>query len=62
MAENKARDEWLKDGIDNGWISEPFCSTHDIDPSMTDEEQEAWEAGQDPCRPVVRLIEKGRND
>jgi hypothetical protein len=53
MSNDKAFFAWLKDGI-----SDPFCSTHDQDPAMTDEEREEWEAGGDPCCPVVRLIEK----
>lgn len=46
---------WLKQGIDNNWITQPFCNTHDIDPGMTKEEQEEWENGFDPCQHVVRL-------
>lgn len=46
---------WLSQGIDNEWITQPFCNTHDIDPGMTEEEQEEWEQGFDPCQHVVRL-------
>ncbi len=55
---DKAFMAWLQDGIEMGWITDPFCSTHDADPGMTDEERDEWEAGGDPCCPVVRLIEK----
>ena len=47
---------WLNNGIDRGWITEPFCNTHEGDPFMTDEESEEWEAGGDPCCHVVRLM------
>jgi hypothetical protein len=48
--------EWLQVGIDKGWVSEPFCYTHDGDPYMTEEEQQAWEDGGDPCSPVVKFL------
>jgi hypothetical protein len=48
--------EWLQVGVDNGWISEPFCNTHDGDPYMTEEEEKEWEDGGDPCLPVVKLL------
>lgn len=47
---------WLSNGIERGWVTEPFCSTHDGDPYMSEEEQEEWEAGGDPCCHVVRLM------
>lgn len=47
---------WLRQGIDAGWVSVPFCSTHDLDPVMSKEEQAEWEDGGDPCCHVVRLI------
>ena len=30
--------EWLDHGIKQGWITEPFCYTHDGDPYMTEDE------------------------
>jgi hypothetical protein len=48
--------EWLQVGMDNGWVTEPFCNTHDIDPAMGEEEQEEWEAGGDPCQHVLRIM------
>ena len=50
--------EWLQIGIDNGWVTEPFCMTHDGDPYMTEEEQEEWEDGGDPCAHVIKFIEQ----
>jgi hypothetical protein len=48
--------EWIQQGIDKGWISEPFCYTHDGDPYMTEEEEKEWEEGGDPCSPVIKLL------
>ena len=49
--------EWLSHGIEKGWITEPFCNTHDGDPYMTDEEEQEWEEGGDPCCHVVKFIQ-----
>jgi hypothetical protein len=60
MIEEEDLDEfgiWLSNGIERGWITEPFCNTHDGDPYMSEEEQEEWEAGGDPCQLVVRIKE-----
>lgn len=46
--------EWLNMGIEKGWISEPFCNTHDGGP-ITEEEDVEWEDGGDPCATHVRL-------
>jgi hypothetical protein len=48
--------EWLEIGIKNGWVSESFCYTHDGDPYMTEEEQQEWEEGGDPCSPVLKIL------
>ena len=48
--------EWRDLGIANKWISEPFCDTHDSG-YMTDEEEVAWENGEDPCMSVFRIWE-----
>jgi hypothetical protein len=48
---------WLKYGHENGWISDVFCNTHDGDPYMSEEEQEEWEAGGDPCQVVFKIKE-----
>ena len=39
-ADYKEFEIWLENGIERGWITEPFCNTHDGDPYMTEEEQE----------------------
>lgn len=48
--------EWMQIGIDNKWISEPFCYTHDGDPYMTEEEEKEWQDGGDPCSPVIKIL------
>ena len=48
--------EWLQIGIDKGWVSDPFCYTHDGDPYMTEEEEKEWEEGGDPCSPVLKIL------
>ena len=48
-------DIWLNNGISRGWVTEPFCSTHEGDPYMDDEEEEEWEKGGDPCCIVIKV-------
>jgi hypothetical protein len=48
--------EWMEFGIQKGWITEPFCNTHDGDPYMTEEEEAEWDEGGDPCMPVVKFL------
>jgi hypothetical protein len=48
--------EWIDFGIEAGFVTEPFCYTHDGDPYMSEEEEKEWEEGNDPCTPVVKLI------
>lgn len=48
-------DIWLNNGIDRGWITEPFCSTHEGDPYMDEEEAQQWEDGGDPCCVVIKI-------
>lgn len=50
-------DKWLAHGVENGWVSNPFCNTHDGDPYMTEEEEQEWENGGDPCLFVVKLLQ-----
>lgn len=48
--------EWLDYGIARGWCSASFCGTHDSTDALTPDEAAAWEAGDDPCMPVIRLL------
>lgn len=48
--------DWRDLGIANGWISEPFCDTHDAG-YLTEEEEKEWEEGNDPCMMVFRIYE-----
>lgn len=48
---------WLENGIERGWITEPFCNTHDGDPYMTEEEMQEWSDGGDPCQVVFKIKE-----
>jgi hypothetical protein len=48
--------DWLDYGQKQGWITEPFCNTHDGDPYMTEEEEKEWEDGGDPCCHVVKFL------
>lgn len=55
---NMKFDEWLKFGIEEGWVTEPYCNTHDGGYQyMGEEELEEWEAGGDPCCVVIRVME-----
>lgn len=48
---------WLENGIDRGWISEPYCHTHDGGMQyMSEEEIQEWEDGGDPCEHVLRIF------
>ena len=46
---------WLNNGIDRGWVTKPFCNTHDGDPYMSEEEEKEWEEGGDPCQVVIKI-------
>ena len=47
-------DEWIKVGMEAGWVSDVTCGTHDGIPN-TDEEDAEWEAGHDPCQGIMRV-------
>lgn len=48
---------WLLNGIEKGWVTEPFCNTHDGGfQYMSEEEVQEWEEGHDPCQHVIRIM------
>jgi len=48
--------EWMQHGMDSGFCSDGVCDTHEgLWEVLTDEAQEAWEEGGDPCIGVVRI-------
>lgn len=50
--------EWLAMGVNAGWISQGVCAMHEGLP-MTDEEEQEFEDGGDPCQPALRVwVEK----
>jgi hypothetical protein len=46
--------DWLDHGIDAGFCSEITCIQHDGTP-FTDLESKAFDRGDDPCIPMIRL-------
>ena len=48
---------WLDYGVKKGWVSNPFCSTHDSNPELSEWEEAEIEDGGDPCITVVRVRE-----
>ena len=46
--------EWLDYGVEHGFCSDVVCFTHDGFP-YTDEEEEEFDAGYDPCISAVRI-------
>lgn len=51
----KTFDEWLQEGLSNGFVGPAVCYTHDGLPTSA-EEDEAFESG-DPCIHILRLYE-----
>lgn len=48
-------DEWLTLGIENNWISKPYCDTHEGHPYLTVEQEKEFDEGHDPCVVVIQL-------
>jgi hypothetical protein len=47
-------DDWLRLGMDNGFVGPPICETHDGTPTSEAEDDE-FDDGDDPCIHVLRL-------
>lgn len=47
-------DEWIEAGLREGFCGPPVCHTHDGLP-MSNEEDDSWNDGEDPCIHIIRL-------
>lgn len=47
--------DWLKLGMDQGWVTEPYCGTHS-GPKITAWEQRKFIEGEAPCVVSVRVL------
>lgn len=47
-------DEWLRHGIEQGWVGPPVCETHDGTP-VSQPEIDEFENGDDPCITIMRV-------
>jgi hypothetical protein len=54
MSPEMDRDEWLAYGMANKFCGPVVCETHDGMP-LTEEEDNEFMEGSDPCVPVIRL-------
>ena len=47
---------WFQRGKEQGWVSDIYCGTHE-GPPLTEEEEQDWEDGGDPCVFEMRIWE-----
>ena len=48
---------WLYVGIKLGYVSKPYCATHEGNYEyMTEEEREEWDNDGDPCHVAVSVL------
>jgi len=52
----KSFDEWLQEGLSLGFCGPAVCYPHDGLP-MTEEEDNQFSEGEDPCIHIIRLYE-----
>lgn len=52
---------WLEEGQKHGWITQMYCETHDGAP-LTDNENEEFYGGFDPCIFAVRVVRYADGD
>ena len=50
-------DDWLALGLEKGWITKPFCNTHEGYQFLTDEQEKEFDEGGDPCVVVIQIKE-----
>lgn len=46
---------WLENGIERGWVSEPFCSLHEDSPSIVTEKDD-WDLESESCEIILKVI------
>ena len=51
---NLTLEEWVRYGMAQGYCTDIVCDTHS-GVEMTDQENEEWDEGFDPCIPVIRI-------
>jgi hypothetical protein len=56
MQKNESFDDWLQLGLSNGFCGPAICYPHDGLP-LTEEEDQEYENGGDPCIHILRLYE-----
>lgn len=49
-------DEWLQQGLSSGFCGPAICYPHDGLPT-SQQEDESYDAGEDPCMHIIRLYE-----
>jgi hypothetical protein len=54
--EKRNFDEWLQEGLSSGFCGPAVCYPHDGLP-MTEEEDNQFFEGEDPCIHIIRLYE-----
>lgn len=55
--------EWLHFGIKMGWVSTPYCDTHDTGWEwLTEEVKAEYDRGGDPCVLVLQILDKDDSD
>jgi len=48
---------WLTVGMRAGWVSRPYCMTHEGNYEyMNEEERKEWDEGNDPCHTGVSVL------
>ena len=58
LMKDKLRTYWIMLGVKMEWVSKPVCATHEGTYDFENEESRAeWDAGGDPCVPVMVLLD-----